>query len=79
MTTTNAAGAVGPYSQAVKFGELVFVSGCVPLDAQTGQVVGTTVAEQTEQALKNMKAIVEASGSELGKVLKTTVSMLHEL
>ncbi len=65
--------AIGPYSQAIKVGSLVFCSGCIPLDPATMQVVEGGVEKQTEQALKNLKAVVEASGSELGKVVKTTV------
>jgi len=51
----------------------VFVSGCIPIDPSTQQVVSGGIEEQTKQALKNLKAVVEASGSELGKVAKTTV------
>ncbi len=54
-------------------GELVFCSGCIPFDPKTAQVVEGGIEEQTEQALKNLQAVVEASGSELGKVAKTTV------
>lgn len=65
--------AIGPYSQAIKVGNLLFCSGCIPLDPVSGQVVGEGIEEQTEKALKNLKAVVEAGGSELGKVAKTTV------
>ncbi|TFK42063.1 Endoribonuclease L-PSP/chorismate mutase-like protein, partial [Crucibulum laeve] len=65
--------AIGPYSQAIKVGDLLFASGCIPLDPSTMQVVEGGVEAQTEQALKNLKAVVEAGGSELGKVVKTTV------
>ncbi|KAF7436209.1 hypothetical protein PC9H_003036 [Pleurotus ostreatus] len=73
VSTQNAPAAVGPYSQAIKVGELVFCSGCIPFDPKTAQVVEGGIEEQTEQALKNLRAVVEASGSELGKVAKTTV------
>ena len=68
-----APGAVGPYSQAIKFKDLVFVSGNVGLDPATGEVVAGGVEEQAKLALKNLRAVVEASGSDLGKVVKTTV------
>lgn len=69
----DAPGAVGPYSQAIKFGDLLFVSGNIPLDPVTGEIVAGGVDEQAKQALKNLRAVVEASGSHLGKVVKTTV------
>jgi len=74
IVTTNAApAAIGPYSQAIKAGDLLFLSGCIPLDPATGQIVEGGVDKQTAQALKNLKAIVEAGGSSLGKVVKATV------
>jgi len=71
--TSNAPGAVGPYSQAIKFRDLLFVSGNIPLNPVTGEIVAGGVEEQAEQVLKNLRAVVEASGSDLGKVVKTTV------
>ena len=62
-----------PYSQAIRVGELVFVAGQVPIDPATGALVDGGIAEQTEQAFRNIAAILEASGSELGKLVKTTV------
>ena len=73
VETKAAPAAIGPYSQANIFGNLVFTSGQVPLDPVTGNIVGTTVEEQTEQALKNVKAILEEAGSSMQNVLKTTV------
>jgi 2-iminobutanoate/2-iminopropanoate deaminase len=73
VSTSNAPAAIGPYSQAVKAGNLVFVSGCIPLDPSSGQIVEGGIEAQTEQAMKNLRAVVEASGTELGKVVKTTV------
>ncbi|MGM9992305.1 MAG: RidA family protein [Candidatus Bruticola sp.] len=64
--------AIGPYSQAVCWGNLVFCSGQIPLDPQNGTIVGATTAEQTKQALKNLQNVLEAAGSDLSKVLKTT-------
>lgn len=63
----------GPYSIAVEAGGLVFVSGQVSQDASTGKIVGSTVAEQTERVLTNLKAILEEAGSSLDKVVKVTV------
>ncbi|KAF8167580.1 Endoribonuclease L-PSP/chorismate mutase-like protein [Crassisporium funariophilum] len=73
VSTSEAPAAIGPYSQAIQVGDLLFCSGCIPLDPKTMQVVEGGVEEQTKQALKNLKAVVEAGGSELGKVAKTTV------
>ena len=73
VSTDKAPAAIGPYSQANIFGDFVFTSGQVPLDPATGDMVGTTIEEQTRQVFKNMKAILETAGSSLDKVLKTTV------
>ena len=70
---TDAPAAIGPYSQGIRLGNLLFCSGCIPLDPSTMQIVSGGVEAQTEQVLKNLKAVVEAGGSELGKVVKTTV------
>ena len=73
ISTEKAPGAIGPYSQAVKVGGLVFVSGQIPIDPATGNFVSEDVAEQTEQVLKNLSAVLEAAGSSMAKVVKTTV------
>ncbi|KAJ7665473.1 Endoribonuclease L-PSP/chorismate mutase-like protein [Mycena polygramma] len=73
VSTPNAPSAVGPYSQAIKLGDLLFCSGCIPLDPKTSEVVSGGIEEQTEQAMKNLQAVLEAGGSELNKVVKTTV------
>ena len=62
-----------PYSQAIALGDLVFVSGQLPLDAASGRVVGTTIQEQTEQVFANIRAILDAAGSGLDRLVKTTV------
>ena len=62
-----------PYSQAIRLGELVFVAGQVGVDVATGELVGPTIEEQTEQILRNMAAILEEAGSSMDKLLKTTV------
>ncbi|MEW5701347.1 MAG: RidA family protein [Candidatus Zixiibacteriota bacterium] len=78
VTTAEAPGAVGPYSPAIHFGggALVFLSGQIPLDPRTGQMVPGGVAEQTERALANMRALLEAAGSGMDRVLKTTVFLI---
>ena len=73
IQTENAPAAIGPYSQAIKAGAFVFCSGQVALDPRTGQFVAGGVAEQTEQVLKNLSAVLEAAGSSLDQVVKTTV------
>ena len=73
IQTENAPAAIGPYSQAIKAGGFVFVSGQIPIDPQTGEFVAGGVAEQTKQVLKNLAAVLEAAGSGLDRVVKTTV------
>lgn len=73
ISTENAPGAIGPYSQAVKVGNLVFCSGQIPIDPQTGEFVSENVAEQTEQVIKNLSAVLAAAGTTLNNVVKTTV------
>lgn len=73
ISTPNAPAAIGPYSQAVRSGNLLFLSGQIPLDPATGQFIAGDIAAQTERVLKNLAAILEAAGSGLNKVLKTTV------
>ncbi|KAH8119747.1 Endoribonuclease L-PSP/chorismate mutase-like protein [Phellopilus nigrolimitatus] len=73
VSTENAPGAVGPYSQAIKAGNLIFASGCIPLDPVSKKVVDGEIEAQAKQALANLKAVVEASGSTVDKIAKTTV------
>ena len=73
VKTDRAPGAIGPYSQAIKAGGFVFASGQIPIDPETGAFVPGGVAEQTEQVLKNLSAVLEAAGSSLSQVVKTTV------
>ena len=65
--------AIGPYSQAIRANGFVFLSGQIPLDPQTQQVVEGDAAVQTERVLENLKAVVEAAGSSIQRVVKTTV------
>ena len=73
IQTENAPAAIGPYSQAIKARGFVFVSGQIPIDPETGEFVSNDVAEQTEQVLKNLAAVLDAGGAGLGNVVKTTV------
>ena len=70
--TKNAPAAIGPYSQAMAWNNLIFTSGQVPLDPQSGQVVGTTIAEQAEQVMKNLGSVLEANGAGFENAIKTT-------
>lgn len=70
--TKNAPDAIGPYSQAVKVGGLVFTSGQIAINPATGNVEAKTIEEQTEQVCKNLTAVLEAAGTSLDKVVKTT-------
>lgn len=65
--------AVGPYSQAIKVGNMIFCSGQIPLDPVSGEIVGTDAATQTEQVLKNLEAVLQVVDSGLYQVVKTTV------
>lgn len=76
--TPNAAKPPPTYSQAVKAAGLVFVSGTAPIDPTTGKIVGTTIQEQTRQCLANIRAIVEAAGSSLDKLVNVTVVLAEE-
>lgn len=72
ISTNNAPGAIGPYSQGIKVGNLVFTSGQIPLNPFTGEMP-KSIEEQTKQALENVKGILEASGTSMENVIKTTV------
>ncbi len=76
VTAEGAPKAIGPYSQAVVVDGMVYTAGQIALDPRTGEIVGRTTAEQTEQVLKNLAAILEAAGSGLGLVVKTTVYLV---
>ena len=72
VQTSRAPAAIGPYSQGFVSGNLLFTSGQIPISVGTGDVVGTTIEEQTEQAIINLTAVLKAAGSSLAKVVKTT-------
>ena len=73
IATDRAPRAIGPYSQAVRAGNLVFASGQIPIDPATGEFVAGGIAEQTEQVLRNLTAVFEAAGLGMDQVIKTTV------
>ena len=70
--TKNAPEAIGPYSQAVKVGNLVFTSGQIPINPESGNIEAVGIEAQTEQVMKNLKAVLEAAGSSLEDAIKTT-------
>ena len=73
ISTPKAPAAIGPYSQAIQVGNLLFISGQIPVDPATGEVVEATIQAQAAQSLNNLKAIVEQAGGTLENVVKTTV------
>lgn len=75
ISTTNAPAAIGPYSQAIRVGNIIFTSGQIPIDPATGSFVEGGIKEQTRQSLLNVKAILNEAGTTLDHVIKTTVFM----
>ena len=75
ISTQKAPAAIGPYSQAIKVGNLVYTSGQIPIDPATGSFVEGGIKEQTRQSLTNIKAILEEAGLTMANVVKTTVFM----
>jgi 2-iminobutanoate/2-iminopropanoate deaminase len=73
ISTPAAPAAIGPYSQAIRAGDFLFVSGQIPLDPATGTLVGDGIAEQTHRVLQNLGAILDAAGASFAQVVKTTV------
>lgn len=73
ISTNNSPAAIGPYSQAIRFNELVFVSGQIPINPGSGKVIRGNIKEQTKQVLENLKNILQAGGSSLPNVLRTTI------
>ncbi|CAN5283104.1 RidA family protein [soil metagenome] len=77
VSTTEAPAAVGPYSQAVRIGPMLFTAGQIPLDPQSGQIVSEDVAEQTKRVLDNLTAVLKAEGMDFSNIVKTTVFMTN--
>jgi 2-iminobutanoate/2-iminopropanoate deaminase len=73
IQTTKAPAAIGPYSQGIQCGSYLFVSGQLPIDPETGQIVSSDIQAQTHQSIKNLQNIIEAAGASLVNVVKTTV------
>ncbi len=73
VQTETAPKAIGPYAQAIKAGAFIYTAGQIPIDPKTGEFVSGGIAAQTRQVLENLKAVLEAGGSSLEKVVKTTV------
>ena len=74
IATKEAPAAIGPYNQGIKTrGSFIFTAGQIPLNPQSGEIVGETIAEQTHQALKNLRAVLQAAGAKMENVVKTTV------
>lgn len=73
ITTPHAPAAIGPYTQAIRCGDFIYTSGQIPLDPETGEIVGSDVQAQTHQVLHNLQAVLTSAGSSLHSVIKTTV------
>lgn len=73
ISTNNAPQAIGPYSQAIEFNNIVYTSGVIPINPETGELVAGSIEEQAEQAIKNLAALVKDAGSSVDNVIKTTV------
>lgn len=76
ISSPRAPAAIGPYSQAIRAGELVFLSGQIALDPQTGEMVGDDVAGQTRQVMANLAAVLDAAGSGLDRVVRCTIYLI---
>lgn len=72
IETDQAPAAIGPYSQAMVYNEILFTSGQIPINPETGEIQGTTITEQAEQVMKNLKAVLAADGKNFENVIKTT-------
>jgi len=73
VSTDAAPGAIGPYSQGIVAGNLLFISGQIPIDPETGELVEGSIEDKTRRVVKNVKAVAEAAGADLSRVVKTTI------
>ncbi|MCL2857042.1 MAG: RidA family protein [Oscillospiraceae bacterium] len=78
INTTDAPGAIGPYSQGIRCCDMLFTSGQLPMDPKTGEIVGDNVTAQAHMVLKNLEAILKEGGADFGTVMKTTC-FLHDM
>ena len=76
VATDHAPAAIGPYSQAIRSGSMLFCAGQIPLDPKSGQIVSEDIAGQTKQVLENISAILQAAGLNFGHVVKTTIFLI---
>ena len=77
ISTPHAPAAIGPYSQAIRYGQFVYTSGQIALDPSNGELVGADVQAQTHRVLQNLQAVLTSAGSSLASVVKTTVFLAH--
>lgn len=77
ISTKNAPAAIGPYSQGMIVGNMIYTSGQIPINPETGNIEVTDIEDQADQACRNIKAVLEAAGSSLEKVVKTTCFLQH--
>jgi 2-iminobutanoate/2-iminopropanoate deaminase len=77
VSTTEAPSAVGPYSQAVRIGPMLFTAGQIPLDPKSGQIISEDIGEQTKRVLENLTAVLKAEGMNFSNIVKTTVFMTN--
>ncbi len=77
ISTPHAPAAIGPYSQAIRYGQLLFTSGQIPLNPTTSEIVGADIQTQTHRVLQNLQALLESAGSSLDHVIKTTVFLTN--
>lgn len=77
ISTDNSPKAIGPYSQAIRFDNLMFISGQIPINPKTGEIVSGDIGKQTEQVLENLKNILVAGGSSLQNVVRTTIYLIN--
>lgn len=77
ISTKNAPAAIGPYSQGMIVGNMIYTSGQIPINPETGNIEATDIEKQADQACRNIKAVLEAAGSSLEKVVKTTCFLQH--
>lgn len=77
IETSKAPAAIGPYSQAMVMGNVLFTSGQIPIDPETGKIAGADITAQTEQVMKNLSAVLEEAGTSFEKAVKTTCFLSH--